>query len=450
MKRALALLLLLGAGAAWAQAPERSAPPPENTVHEDVPISLSVVDTDVVELLRSIAAMAELQLLISPAVQGRLSLHLQNLPASEALAVIARNQGLGLRQQQAVWQIAPLDELMRRDKQQQEAERQRSESAPLSLQMLRLHYAKAADLKLMLQSDKSSLLSSRAHVAVDERSNTLLLQEQADRLPALLQLLRELDRPLPQVLIESRIVIANEDFARQLGARLGGSGGTGHYALSGSAAAARDRLNGLSPSLDSAAVSNAPTAIKPIGSLGWSILGPNFQLDLELQALQSEGRGDVVATPRVLTSSGKQALIEQGREIPFQTSSSNNGTNTQFKKAVLSLGVTPLVTPDGRVIMDLAVTNDSQGVSVSTGTGGSAPAIDTRRLQTQALIRSGETLVLGGVFQEEQSRNAGKVPLLGDIPLFGALFRNSARSRAKRELLIFVTPSILEEELVTR
>ncbi|SER02682.1 type IV pilus secretin (or competence protein) PilQ [Solimonas aquatica] len=439
--KALAALLLLLSTASAAQVP--LAEPAK-------PISLSVRDAELGELLRSIAAIAGLQLVISPSVQGRISLHLQDLPPEQALSVIARSQGLGLRQLDTVWLIAPAAELTQREKALEEAERAHAQSAPLQLQTLQLRYAKAAELKNLLQSDKNSLLSERGRVGVDERSNTLLLQEQEDRLPTLMRLLTELDQPQPQVLIESRIVIASEDFARQLGARLGGAGGSGHYAIAGSAAAARERLAGGQPALDSALAVHAPTANTAIGTLGWSILGPEFQLDLELQALESEGRGDVIAQPRVLTASGKQALIEQGREIPFQTSSSNNGTNTQFKKAVLSLTVTPQVTPDGRVIMDLSVTNDSQGSSVSTGTGGAAPTIDTRRLQTQALIHSGETLVLGGVTQEERNRSTGKLPLLGDIPLLGYLFRNSARSSARRELLIFVTPRILEEQTATR
>lgn len=439
--KALAALLLLLSTAAAAQVP--LAEPAR-------PISLSVRDAELGELLRSIAVIAGLQLVISPSVQGRISLHLQDLPPEQALSVIARSQGLGLRQLNTVWLIAPAAELTQREKALEEAERAHAQSAPLQLQTLQLRYAKAAELKNLLQSDKNSLLSERGRIGVDERSNTLLLQEKEDRLPTLMRLLTDLDQPQPQVLIESRIVIASEDFARQLGTRLGGAGGSGHYAIAGSAAAARERLAGGQPALDSALAVHAPTTNTAIGTLGWSILGPEFQLDLELQALESEGRGDVIAQPRVLTASGKQALIEQGREIPFQTSSSNNGTNTQFKKAVLSLTVTPQVTPDGRVIMDLSVTNDSQGSSVSTGTGGAAPTIDTRRLQTQALIHSGETLVLGGVTQEERNRSAGKLPLLGDIPLLGYLFRNSARSSAKRELLIFVTPRILEEAAATR
>ena len=278
------------------------------------------------------------------------------------------------------------------------------------------------------------------------------------------------------MLIESRIVIANDDFARELGTRFGVStisrsgsttigqsggapvaggttgggttGGTGGGASGSGNSGSRTIIGGGIPSANDNYIVNLPVA-NAAGAIGWTILGSNFLIDLELSALQQEGRGEIISTPRVVTANGKQAVIEQGREIPYQSSSGNAGTQTQFKKAVLSLSVSPQITPDNRVIMDLSVTNDSQGEDVNTGVG-SAPAIDTRRLDTQVLIASGETVVLGGVFQEETRRSSAKVPFLGDIPLLGTLFRNNSRSDNKRELLIFVTPRVLQEGLVVQ
>jgi type IV pilus assembly protein PilQ len=293
------------------------------------------------------------------------------------------------------------------------------------------------------------MLSERGRVTVDERTNTLLVLETRDKIDEIRKLVARLDIPVRQVLIESRIVIANEDFARDIGTKFGvstiGSVGNTRIGQSGTNLGSRDVVNGNIPQLDNSYSINLPAAAAA-PSLGWTILGSDFLIDLELQALQTEGRGEVISSPRVVTANGKQATIEQGREIPYQTSSGNTGTNTQFKKAVLSLTVSPQITPDNRVIMDLNVTNDSQGENVTTGTG-SAPAIDTRKLDTQVLIRSGDTVVLGGVFQRESSSGASKVPLLGDIPLLGFLFRNGTRSDTKRELLIFVTPKVLQEGL---
>jgi type IV pilus assembly protein PilQ len=225
-----------------------------------------------------------------------------------------------------------------------------------------------------------------------------------------------------------------------------GSSGSTRIGQSGSNTGSRGVVGGTIPAPADSYIVNLPSASASAGRVAWTILGSDFLIDLELSALQTENRGEVISTPRVVTANGKQAVIEQGREIPYQSTSGNAGTQTQFKKAVLSLTVNPQITPDDRVVLDLSVTNDSQGENVNTGVG-SAPAIDTRRLDTQVLIGSGETVVLGGVFQEEKTNSAAKIPFLGDIPLIGSLFRNSSRNSNKRELLIFVTPRVLQEGL---
>jgi type IV pilus assembly protein PilQ len=414
-------------------------------------ISLSFQSIDIRALLQIIADVAGTNVVVSDSVKGDLAMRLQSVPWDQALDIILRSKGLGMRQQGNVMMVAPVDEIAAREKADLEAQQQKIELAPLRSEIIQVNYAKASDIKALLGSDKTSLLSERGRVTVDDRTNTLLVLETRDKVEEIRQLVARLDIPVRQVLIESRIVIANEDFARDIGTRFGvstiGNIGNTRIGQSGTAIGSNTIANGGVPALDNSYSINLPTTAAGAPSVGWTILGSQFQIDLELQALQTEGRGELISSPRVVTANGKQAVIEQGREIPYVTSSGNNGANTQFKKAVLSLTVAPQITPDNRVIMDLNVTNDSQGTDVNVGTGGSAPAIDTRKLDTQVLIRSGDTVVLGGVFQRESNTAASKVPLLGDIPLLGFLFRNDSKSDTKRELLIFVTPKVLQEGL---
>lgn len=415
-------------------------------------ISLSFQNVEVRSLLQIIADVAGTNMVISDSVKGQIAMRLENVPWDQALDIILKTKGLGLRQQGNVMLVAPVEEIAEREKIELEAQKQKTELAPLRSELVQVNYAKASDMKALLSSANNSLLSERGRVSVDERTNTLLVLETREKLDEIRALVARLDIPVRQVLIESRIVIANDDFARDLGARFGvstiGTIGNSTIGQSGSNTGSRDVINGNLPAPADNYIVNLPAAGNP-GRLAWTILGSDFLVDLELSALQTESRGEVISTPRVVTANGKQALIEQGREIPYQSSSGNTGTQTQFKKAVLSLTVTPQITPDNRVVMDLSVTNDSQGENVNTGVG-SAPAIDTRRLETQVLIKSGETVVLGGVFQDESTKGASKVPFLGDVPMIGRLFRSDSSSRNKRELLIFVTPRVLQEGLAVK
>ncbi|MEW6168674.1 MAG: type IV pilus secretin PilQ [Pseudomonadota bacterium] len=416
-------------------------------------ISLSFQNVEVRSLLQIIADVADTNMVISDSVSGQMAMRLENVPWDQALDIILRTKGLGMRQQGNVMLVAPVEELAQRERIELEAEKQKAELAPLRSEIIQVNYAKASDIKALLSSEANSLLTERGRVSVDERTNTLLVLETREKIDEIRALIERLDIPVRQVLIESRIVIANEDFARELGTRWGastiGSSGSTTIGQSGSNTGSRTVIGGGLPGTTDNYIVNLPTASSPAGRIAWTILGSDFLIDLELSALQQEGRGEVISTPRVVTANGKQAVIEQGREIPYQSFSGNQGTQTEFKKAVLSLTVTPQITPDNRVVMDLSVTNDSQGEDVNTGVG-SAPAIDTRRLDTQVLITSGETVVLGGVFQEENRRSNAKVPLLGDIPLIGSLFSNNIRSQNKRELLIFVTPRVLREGLAVQ
>ena len=299
---------------------------------------------------------------------------------------------------------------------------------------------------------------------MDDRTNTLLVQDTADRLEDVRRMVRALDVPIKQVLIESRIVVVNDDFSRDLGVRLGVTGyrenGTdGAAVISGTGTGTDTMVNSIIENLGSTGQItpvqlpvltdrynvNVPIA-EAAGRFSLAVLERDYLVDLELTALEAEGRGEIVSTPRVITANQKEARIEQGVEIPYQQSASSGATTVQFKKAVLSLTVTPQITPDNNIIMDLRVHKDNVGDVISTGgLGGTVPSIDTRAVETQVLVENGQTVVLGGIYETERRETVTKVPFLGDIPAVGALFRSKQMQNDKSELLIFVTPRILEE-----
>lgn len=422
-------------------------------------ISLSFQSVDIRSLLQIIADVAGSNMVVSDAVSGDIAIRLQNVPWDQALDIILRTKGLGVRQQGNVMLVAPLTELAARDKVELEAQKQKTELAPLRTELIQVNYAKASELAALLKAGEGSLLSERGRVNIDERTNTLLVLETREVLSNIRSLVAQLDIPVKQVLIESRIVVANNDFSKELGTRFGVSavddrGGNGLITTSGTGRANDDRVqdflsNGLpvpTGDLNDRYNVNLPASANA-GSIALAVLGSKFLVDLELSALQAEGRGEVVSSPRVLTANAKQASIEQGVEIPYSEGSSAGNTTISFKKAVLSLTVTPQITPDNRVIMDLSITQDTIGEIVPTGDGGTAPAVNTREVNTQALVDNGATVVLGGIFVQETRNDVSKVPFLGDVPMLGALFRNRLTANNKDELLIFVTPRILQEGL---
>ena len=308
---------------------------------------------------------------------------------------------------------------------------------------MRVNYAKAEQMATLLQSSNGGILSARGSVAVDERTNTLLLRDSVDSISMAKRLLKELDVPVKQVLIESRMVTVRDNVDEQLGVRWGLTGRQGDAALSGSAIAASNINSGVIPELSDRLNVNLPVA-NAAGRIGVQIasLMDGTILDLELSALETENRGEIIASPRITVANQQEAYIEQGTEIPYVQSTSSGATSVEFKKAVLSLKVTPHITPDNRIILDLVVTQDTRGETVSTSTG-PAVAIDTQEIKTQVLVENGETIVLGGIFQQISTNDVTKVPLLGDIPIVGGLFRNKVSIEQKRELLIFVTPKIV-------
>ena len=371
--------------------------------------------------------------------------------------------------------VAPTEELASREKAELAAHADVQDLAPLRSEYLQVNYAKAADLANLIKSQGgtggSGLLSKRGTVSVDDRTNTLLLQDSADRLDDIRRLVGTLDIPIRQVQIEARIVIVSDDFSRELGARAGFSGfdtygsGTGLGYTSGSALANDqaigdflERANDADPTNDgvpfvfseSDGVApprynvNLPVA-NPAGSLAFMLLGADYLVDLEISAAQAEGRGEVISTPRVITANQREASIEQGVEIPYQESASSGATTIQFKKAVLALKVTPQITPDNRIILDLNVKKDSVGQVIVGGAGQQVPSIDTREITTSVIVNDGQTVVLGGILETERRETEKKVPYLGDVPYLGRLFKTTGKTNNKDELLIFVTPKILRE-----
>jgi type IV pilus assembly protein PilQ len=362
--------------------------------------------------------------------------------------------------------VAPAAEIASREKELLTARQQVQQLAPLRTEYLQINYAKAADLAALIKAGQNnSLLSERGSVAIDERTNTLLLQDTSERLSDIRRLVSTLDIPVRQVLIEARIVIVNDDYRRELGVRFGATaafehgGNDGAGIVSGNNFVNEDDDLVLSPNdalvpdgrpgfvqgdpIDRYMV-NLPIA-NPAGRLALTLLDSDYIVDLELSAAQAEGRGEIISSPRLITANQREATIEQGVEIPYQESSSSGATTTSFKKAVLSLKVTPQITPDNRVILDLTVAKDSVGQLVASATGGFVPSIDTREIVTQVLVNDGQTVVLGGILETERRDAETKVPWLGDIPVLGHLFKTTSKTDNKDELLIFVTPRILRE-----
>ncbi|WP_157378666.1 type IV pilus secretin PilQ [Aliagarivorans taiwanensis] len=430
----------------------------QQQVYQGKPISLNFQDIPVRTVLQLIADFNQFNLVTTDTVSGNITLRMDNVPWEQALDIILKVKGLDKRLENNVLLVAPAAELAEQERQQLESAQQVAELAPLYSEYMQINYAKAVELANLLQGDQVSLLSERGSVAVDERTNTLLVKDTEQSLASIKQMLDKLDVPVKQVVIEARMVTVADDVNEELGIRwgvtnnadLGNSTGITSGTLEGANNILSDVVNGTTTSLeniDDRLNVNLPVQ-NPAGTLAFQVAQfANGQiLDLELSALEQENKGEVIASPRITTANQKPAYIEQGREIPYVEASSSGATSVTFKKAVLGLKVTPQITPDGNVILDLVITQNSEGDAVQTPTG-LAVAIDTQEIATQVLVKNGETIVLGGIYQQESVDRVTKVPVLGDIPGFGFLFRNTVASVSKRELLIFVTPRILVDAL---
>jgi type IV pilus assembly protein PilQ len=425
-------------------------------------LSLNFQNIEVRAVLQILADFTGMNLVTSDTVNGNLTLRLKNVPWDQALDIILKTKGLAMRQNGNVMLIAPAEEIAAREKQELEAQRQLVELEPIYSELIEINFAKAEDLALIIdpyadqrdrdldEDENEGFLSPRGSVTVDQRTNALLIRDTAKQLREIRELIDQLDIPIRQVLIESRIVIANNDFAKDLGARFGvtheansGNGLISDAATSGSLSATTQYLNGQTIEFDDRMNVNLPVD-NPAGQIALALAKLPFGtlIELELSAMQEEGKGEVISSPRVITSNQHTAVINQGTEIPYQEASSSGATTISFKEAVLKLEVTPQITPDDQIVMDLVVKKDEVG-DIFLG----VPSIDTRSVETQVLVDNGETVVLGGVFEQTTLNGSTRVPFFGDLPYVGFLFKQTTSSDRQKELLIFVTPKILKDSL---
>jgi len=443
-------------------------------------LSLNFQNVEVRAVLQVIADFTGLNIITSDTVGGNLTLRLKDVPWDQALDIILQAKGLSKRKNGNVVLIAPTDELAAKEKLALEAQASVSDLEPVRTESFALSYAKAADIQTLLTSKDQRILSKRGAASVDERTNTIFVQDTGGRLEEARRLILQLDVPVRQVLIEARIVIADDKWGRQLGVRFGtqsafntnnynfGVSGTGLDTVAnagGANPASRGSSSLTMPFGGGIGASNLPIGAQPeqlnvnlpvagaAGQLALSILnlGSGNLVNIELSALEADNRGKVVSSPRVITADKKRAVISQGTEIPYLTAAASGATTVSFKPATLELSVTPRITPDDRIIMDLEVKKDSVGALIPNGNaGGTIPSIDTKKVSTQVLVDNGDTIVLGGIFEQETRNTTTKVPFLGDLPFVGVLFRKTERIENKTELLIFVTPKIVKDSLQVR
>ena len=422
-------------------------------------LSLNFQDIEVRSVLQLIADFTGLNLVASDTVGGRITLRLQNVPWDQALELVLKTKGLDKRKVGNVLLVAPAEEIAARERLELEANKQVRELAPVRLEVIQINYAKAADLVELLKQDKD-LISERGFISSDARTNTISIRETAEKIAQVRKLIQTWDVPVRQVLIEARIVRARTDVTSDLGVQWGGGHkavrGRNVYYVGGSNNQVQQQANNNgSPNAgdqdfvsnnyafpDAYAVDLAVTKANT-SSLALGFARDNLLLNLELSALEADGKGEIVAQPKVVTADRQTALIESGEEIPYQEASSSGATSVSFKKAVLSLEVTPQITPDDKIIMDLRVNQDSRG-EVTAG----IPSIDTNEVKTQVLVGNGETVVLGGIFTSEETNTVTKTPFLGDIPYLGRLFTKKESNNQRSELLIFITPKLLKNGLV--
>ncbi len=438
--------------------PNEKAPDKSILEKEGKLISINFQDIPVRNVLQLIADYNQFNLVVSDSVEGNLTLRLDGVPWQQVLDIILQVKGLDKRVDGNVILVAPTDELDLREKQQLEKQQLEQTMGELSSEIIKVNFAKASDIAEMINGEGNiSMLSERGSMTIDERTNSLLIRELPENIEVIREIIESLDIPVKQVQIEARIVTINEGNMDELGIRWGFTSINGNNTVGGSiennlatiglyngGGEGEDGGDGDGVGIDDFLNVNLAATSPNATSIAFQVakLGSDTLLDLELSALQQESKAEIISSPRLITTNKKPAYIEQGTEIPYLESSSSGATTVTFKKAVLSLKVTPQITPDNRLVLDLSVTQDRPGQVVKTGTG-EAVAIDTQRIGTQVLVNNGETVVLGGIFQHSITNSVDKVPLLGDLPLLGALFRRSYENVGKSELLIFVTPKVV-------
>ncbi|MFY0640868.1 MAG: type IV pilus secretin PilQ family protein [Bermanella sp.] len=421
-------------------------------------LSLNFQDIEVRTVLQIIADFTGFNLVASDTVQGSITLRLKNVPWDQALDIVLKSQGLAKQQIGNVLMVGPADQIANRQKIELEANRQVEDFAPLRTEFIQVRYAKATDL-LALVSAEGSLLSDRGSASVDARTNTIILQDTSNSIEAVRRAIKVLDVPVRQVLIEARIVVASTNVGENLGIRWGGGYGVLKndkiITAGGSRAATTaynnivvDRINGDDTedfNLNNANVVNLPVNSANATTFGIGLNAFDYMLDLELSAMESDGKAEIISQPRVITADGQTARIQAGSQIPYEQASASGATTITFKDAVLKLEVTPQITPDDRILMDLIINKDAIGEVINN-----IPTIDTNALETQVLVNNGETIVLGGIFQSEDVTQIDKTPFFGDLPVIGRLFRRTTHTEDKSELLIFITPRLVKDVLSTR
>ncbi|MBL6695234.1 MAG: type IV pilus secretin PilQ [Luminiphilus sp.] len=443
-------------------------------------ISLNFQNIEVRAVLQLIADFTELNLVASDTVSGSITLRLQNVPWDQALELVLKTKGLDSRQIGNVLMVAPAQEIAERERQEIESNKQFAELAPLQSEFIRIRYAKAAEVVNLFEAgseEGGSLVSERGSVVVDDRTNSIIVTDTAAKQAEIRNLIERVDIPIRQVMIEARIVIAQTNLDEELGIEWGGGYINTNNGNVVSVSGSREQVVSLNNDI---VAGQTPTLNYPIKGgqqqgggggqqqqnqglgaalvdLGLTTATSGFAvgftsndlfLTAELSALEASGQGEVVSQPRIITGDKQQATIKSGTEVPYQEGAASGATTTSFKEAVLKLEVTPNITPDDRILLDLVVNQDSVGEFVPSGTGGLIPTIDTTELTTQVLVGNGETVVLGGVFKTEEITQVQKVPFLGDIPYVGTLFKSTSNKSSKNETLIFITPRILSEPLL--
>ncbi|MEB2327861.1 MAG: type IV pilus secretin PilQ [Pseudomonas sp.] len=434
-------------------------------------LSLNFQDIDVRSVLQLIADFTDLNLVASDTVQGNITLRLQNVPWDQALDLVLKTKGLDKRQVGNVLLVAPADEIAARERQELESQRQIADLAPLRREVVQVNYAKAADIARLFQSvtDKDGASEDRGSIAVDDRTNNIIAYQTQERLDELRRIVAQLDIPVRQVMIEARIVEANVDYDKSLGVRWGGNLWAGDkwnaWGKNGQLGVADDpdasgkpgddgyvpsRQVGRFPGIPEVPMNSPFVDMGAIGAtsgIGLGFITDNAILDLQLSAMEKTGNGEVVSQPKVVTADKETAKILKGSEVPYQEASSSGATSTSFKEAALSLEVTPQITPDNRIIMEVKVTKDEPDFSQAASTGG-IPAIRKNEVNAKVLVSDGETIVIGGVFSNTQSKSVDKVPFLGDLPFIGRVFRRDLVQDRKSELLVFITPRIMNNQAI--
>ncbi|WP_031302591.1 type IV pilus secretin PilQ [Pseudomonas sp. EGD-AK9] len=422
-------------------------------------LSLNFQDIDVRSVLQLIADFTDLNLVASDTVTGNITLRLQNVPWDQALDLVLKTKGLDKRKVGNVLLVAPADEIAARERQELEAQKQIAELAPLRRELIQVNYAKASDMAKLFQSvtGAEGAADTRGSITVDDRTNSIIAYQTQERLDELRRIVAQLDIPVRQVMIEARIVEANVDYDKALGVRWGGAHTRGNWSVYGKdGATSFDDGQAFLPGTDTVGDFTLEDGVSPVpfvdmgvvgstSGIGIGFLTDNVTLDLQLSAMEKTGNGEIVSQPKVVTSDKETAKILKGQEVPYQEASSSGATSTSFKEAALSLEVTPQITPDNRIIMEVKVTKDAPDFARALN---GVPPINKNEVNAKVLVNDGETIVLGGVFSNTQTKAVEKVPFLGDLPYLGRLFRRDIVADNKAELLVFLTPRIMNNQAI--